>query len=232
MISVCVATYNGESYLKEQLESILQQLGSEDELILSDDGSTDKTTVILQEYQNDSRVQLLKGPQKGLIANFEHAIKQAKGELIFLADQDDVWQPGKVREMMKVFNEFPQTQVVISDLAVVDEKLNIIYPSYFDYRNVQTGFFRNIVKNKYIGAGMAFRKELKAKILPFPENIPMHDMWIGLLAGNNVRLLKKPLTLYRRHSKNSSEIQTTSTFKQKLIWRVTLITQLFKRLFL
>lgn len=105
MISVCVATYNGEKYLQEQLDSILIQLAPDDELIISDDFSTDKTRSILDSYRADPRIKLLEGPQKGIIKNFEHAINQASGDLIFLADQDDVWLPDKVADTKAKFDE-------------------------------------------------------------------------------------------------------------------------------
>lgn len=92
MISVCIATYNGEKYLEEQLDSILPQLDSRDELIISDDGSKDATLAIIKRYTaQDQRIKFFKGPGKGVIANFEFAINQSQGEFIFLADQDDVW---------------------------------------------------------------------------------------------------------------------------------------------
>ena len=229
MISVCVATYNGEKYLQEQLDSILIQLAPDDELIISDDFSTDKTRNILDSYRADPRIKLLEGPQKGIIKNFEHAIKQASGDLIFLADQDDVWLPDKVADTKAKFDEKKETQVVISDLRIVDEQLEVIEPSYFAYRNVKVGFLRNVLKNKYIGAGMAFRRELKPAILPFPQAIPMHDMWIGAMAGNRIELIDKQLTLYRRHEKNASEIKTSASFGQQFVWRWGFIRSLFMR---
>lgn len=231
MISVCLAAFNGEAFLEEQMLSILSQLSQEDELILSDDGSTDNTMAIVKSFaKKDPRIKCIAGPKKGVTANFGAAIAEAKGEYIFLADQDDVWLPEKVAATLALFQQSPQTLVVISDLKIVDENLQVLYPSYFAYRQVQAGFFKNILKNKYIGAGMAFKKELTARILPIPAKIPMHDMWIGLLAGRKVALLKQPLTLYRRHGKNASEIETTSSFKQKVIWRYYLVINLIKRM--
>ena len=229
MISVCVATYNGEKYLEEQLDSILQQLSETDEMIISDDKSSDNTKKILEKYYTDRRVKIIDGPQKGVIKNFEYAIQHATGDIIFLADQDDVWLPNKVAHTKEMFDQNKNSLVIISDLIIVDKNLVPIKNSYFAYRNVQTGFFKNILKNKYIGAGMAFRKELKSAILPFPKAIPMHDMWIGVMAGNRVKLLHEPLTLYRRHGENTSEISTTASFKQQFRWRWALISSIVKR---
>jgi glycosyltransferase involved in cell wall biosynthesis len=235
MISVCIATFNGEKYLKEQLDSILPQIGTDDELIISDDGSSDATGSIIADYAaKDARIKIFKGPGQGVIANFEFAITQTRGELIFLADQDDVWLPEKVATMLDYFAAHPKIDLIVSDLVIVDEKLEVIEPSYFSYRNVKLGFLHNIVKNKYIGAGMAFRSQLKEKILPIPAKVPMHDMWLGLIAAYKKKsaLVAQPLTLYRRHGDNASEIQTKASFWQQLKWRCDLSYVLFKRLFL
>jgi GT2 family glycosyltransferase len=234
MISVCIATYNGEKYLREQLNSILSQLSVDDEVIVSDDGSKDTTLELLKEYvEKDPRIKLFNGPGKGVIANFEFAITQSQGEFIFLADQDDVWLPAKVQTTLAFFHSHPTIDLVISDLVIVDERLETIEPSYFEYRNVKLGFFQNIVKNKYIGAGMAFKSSLKTKILPIPDKVPMHDMWIGLIAAYKKKsaLITEPLTLYRRHDTNASEIKTKASFYQQLKWRLALSYVLFKRLF-
>jgi glycosyltransferase involved in cell wall biosynthesis len=234
MISVCIATYNGQLYLAEQLDSILKQLKQEDELIISDDGSTDATLSILKEYQkNYPQICLLQGPRQGVIANFEGAIQQAKGDIIFLADQDDVWLPGKVATVCEQFASAPKTQVIISDLTIVDETLHPLAPSYFAFRKVKSGFIRNLLRNGYIGAGMAFRKDLKPLILPIPPSVPMHDMWIGLLGdlyGKN-QFLPQPFTLYRRHEHNVSEIKTQASKIQQLKWRATILFLLIKRKF-
>ncbi|MBO0473543.1 hypothetical protein IGL98_002656 [Enterococcus sp. DIV0840] len=234
MISVCIATYNGEKYLEEQLDSILPQLDSRDELIISDDGSKDATLAIIKRYTaQDQRIKFFKGPGKGVIANFEFAINQSQGEFIFLADQDDVWLPEKVQTTLDFFAAHPKIDLVISDLVIVNEHLEVIEPSYFEYRKVRLGFLHNIVKNKYIGAGMAFRSRLKTRILPIPAKVPMHDMWIGLIAAyrNKSALIPQKLTLYRRHSNNASEINTKASFFQQLKWRCAISYVLFKRIF-
>ena len=99
MISVCIATYNGAEYLREQVESILSQLEEEDEIVVSDDSSTDTTIEILQSF-GDRRIKIFKNPAKGFVRNFENALRQAQGDFIFLSDQDDVWLPNKVAVCM------------------------------------------------------------------------------------------------------------------------------------
>lgn len=230
MRSVCIATFNGGAYLKEQLDSILKQLSPEDEVIISDDGSVDDTWSILTEYaHNDPRIKLFEGPKQGLIKNFGFAIEQAQGDLIFLADQDDVWLDGKVEKITQYFSLHPKQLVVISDLVIVDSQLNEIHSSYFTFRRSKEGWLTNLIRSNYIGAGMAFRSSLKETILPIPDNVPMHDMWIGLLAGNYAGFIREPLTLYRRHDFNASEIETKSSWRQKITWRIHLIQALIQR---
>lgn len=229
LISVCMATFNGERYLKEQIDSILPQLQEDDELIISDDGSTDETLMILKQYETDPRVRLLTGPKRGLIKNFEHALSMAKGDIIFLSDQDDIWLPNKVARVIATFNAQPKCLAVLSDLQITTEDLKIIEPSFFAAKKVKVGIIHNIIRNTYIGAGLAFRKELLKQALPFPNKLPMHDMWLGLLAGRQVLLLPEVLTLYRRHGDNASELETTTSFTQKLRWRIDLIGALIRR---
>lgn len=232
MISVCIATYNGEKYLTQQLDSILAQLAEEDEMIISDDGSVDETLNIIKGYMaKDSRIRLIEGPRQGVIANFEQAITEAQGDFIFLADQDDVWLPNKSSEVVAFFDTHPTLDVVVSDLIIVDEALKPITSSYFEYRNVKGGFFANLLKSGYIGAGMCFRKRMKKRILPIPRNVAMHDMWIGMLGetSKSSGFLAKQLTYYRRHGENVSEIATSSSVLQQLKWRTSLLFLLFKR---
>lgn len=230
VLSVCIATFNGAKYIREQLDSILCQLSPEDEVIISDDGSADQTLDILAEYQKkDPRIKLFEGPRQGVIANFGYAIAQANGELIVLADQDDIWLDTKIITIKKYFFEHPDIQVVVTDLRIVDTDLDVLYPSYFEYRNAKEGWIRNLIRSNYIGAGMAFRSSLKSEILPLPKKIPMHDMWIGLLGGRKTAFIREPLTLYRRHESNATEIKTSTGLGQKFRWRWQLVSALFQR---
>lgn len=220
MISVCMTTYNGERFLDQQLTSILQQLQPEDEVLISDDGSSDGTRTLLQQFEaQDARIHLFDGPQKGVIANVAFVLSKARGDILFLADQDDYWLPNRVKSMLAAFDSNPDVQIVLADLAIVDDQGTIIHPSYFALRQVKVGTWQTLIKNGFIGAGMAITSQLRDKALPFPPNIPMHDMWLGMLADKNVYLLKEPLTYYRRHANNVSEIATTASFTQKFRWR-------------
>ncbi len=215
MVSVCMTTYNGARFVREQIDSILGQLGDADELVISDDGSTDGTWEILAEVADrDARVRILHGPGRGVIANFNHVLAQSavahgrrKG-VIFLADQDDVWYPDKVRRVLKHLHE-TDADLVLHDVRVTDENLEAtIYPSFFAYRRSKTGFTANLIKNSYMGCAMAFRGEILEDVLPAPETLPMHDWWIGTRAaraGKGAVLLPEVLMDYRRHADTASD---------------------------
>ncbi|TGK97424.1 glycosyltransferase family 2 protein [Leptospira levettii] len=201
-VSVCIATYNGEKYISEQLNSILNQLSTEDEIIISDDSSTDATCEILKEYASkDKRIQLFLDQKfKDPIQNFQNALYRVSGEFIFLSDQDDVWMENKVSTVSQKLESF---DLVIHDSIVTDEKLNQMYPSFFLYFGSKQGIFKNVLRSSYYGSCMAFRKSLLDKALPFPKTKEIgHDLWLGLVAEltGKVLFLKEPYLLYRRHA--------------------------------
>lgn len=200
MISVCLASCNGEEYIAAQLRSILSQLPPDAELIVSDDGSSDATRSIISSFA-DARIHLVDGPCRGVVANFEHAISLSQGDVIFLADQDDLWLPEKVSSILSFFTAHSSCQLVLHDAVLADASLNILSPSFFAYRRVKQGLWHNLLRNSYTGCCMAFRAELKSAALPFPANIEMHDWWLGLLAEQQevASFLPQPLILYRRH---------------------------------
>ena len=208
MISVAMASYNGAEYIRPQLDSILENLGEQDEVVISDDGSSDGTVSIIRSYmERDPRIRFLEGPKEGIIANFELAIRKCKGDYIFLSDQDDIWFPEKVKKVIDAFNK--GATLVMHDAKVYNEDLtSVIMPSFFEYRGCRSGAFANIVKNRYIGCCMAFRRSLVSHMLPIPRNIQMHDQWIGLVADlrkEQVTLLHEPLLKYRRHAGTGSD---------------------------
>ena len=228
VISVVMAACNGETYLPEQMESILPQLGENDEVVVSVDPSQDRTFEILFEYAaKDPRIRVLEGPGKGVIRNVENALRNCSGQMIFLADQDDVWMPDKVE---KVSRALTHNMLVLHDAEIVDAELKEIAPSFMNWRKSRKGVLANIRKNSYIGCCMAFGKELLPYILPFPENLPMHDQWIGLMAEKHgsVRLLHVPLIRYRRHGDNATK-QTHASPAQMLVWRAEITREVIKR---
>lgn len=221
-ISVAMAVYNGEKYLKAQIDSILKQLNDNDEIIVSIDPSIDNSQKILESYQ-DSRIKIIFGPGQGVVSNFENALKHTNNEILFLCDQDDIWCNDKVEKVLSVF-EKENVNLVLHDAKIIDKDENIVEQSFFEYRGCKKGIFNNILKNSYIGCCMALKKELKQYILPFPKNLPMHDQWIGLVAEKKgkVFFLKQPLLLYRRHDANASS-QEHAGILQMVKWRLRII---------
>ena len=218
-VSVVMAVYNGEKYLKEQLDSIVSQLNCEDELIVSLDPSLDRSKEIILQFKN---IKLVEGPGLGVTKNFENGLKYATNDYVFLADQDDVWMKDKVKKVVDFFET--DTMIVMHDAIVVDENKSELEPSFFEKRNVRLGIKENLLKNSYIGCCMCLRKEVIEKALPFPDKLPMHDQYLGLvgeLMGKN-KLYKEPLILYRRHSENVSS-QTHSSVLQMLKWRFEIL---------
>ncbi|MFC0875926.1 glycosyltransferase family 2 protein [Saccharicrinis sp. FJH2] len=232
MISVCLASYNGEKYIREQLISILTQLTPNDEIIISDDHSTDDTLEIVLSL-NDPRIKIFINESRlGYVSNFENALIKSKGDIIFLADQDDIWMDDKV---VKIIDKLEHFDLVVTDAEVVNAKLETIASSHFELYNVKTGFLLNFLKTRYIGACMAFRRELLEKSLPFPKNKELcaHDYWLACLGELYFRvgLVHEPLLKYRRHQANAltgGEISTNSISK-KLKTRLYTLMKLLLR---
>ena len=225
MISVVLAAYKGEKYIRAQVESILRQIGDADELIISDDFPEGKTReAIIDIIESDKRVKYIVGPGVGVIRNFEYAISQSKGDYIFLSDQDDVWLDGKVERVVHKLKN--GADLVLHNAIITDGDLNETGETAF---GIKKGFLRNILKNSYQGCCMAFGSELKKYILPFPENLPMHDQWIGLMAEKHgkVVLIDEPLILYRRHGSNVTG--NGSSLKDKLKWRADILKAVLGR---
>lgn len=209
MISVCMTTYNGEKYISEQILSILQQLGENDEIVISDDSSSDQTIEIIENFKDNRIILLKENNYRSPIFNLENALKHAKGDFIFLADQDDIWLPNKICETLKHINE---NNVVMTDALLVDEYLNVLSPTLDTWRIYKPGFIRNLYRYRYLGCCMAFHKKKLKQILPFPKNIQAHDVWIGLLAElyGGLKYLPIQLIKYRRHGNNYSGVSTKS----------------------
>ena len=231
-ISVCMATYNGETYILEQLSSILNELKAPDEVILSDDHSTDRTIELARSLHDDRIKIYFNENEKGYASNFENAIVRSTGEVIFLSDQDDVWVPGKVRFMLEALKH---DDLVISDAAIVDGELNLLEKSHFDKFGVRTGFWVNFTKTRYIGACMAFKRVMLKKLLPMPKKRKYcaHDYWIAMVgeAYYKVGLVHIPLLKYRRHGENASSggVKSGNSLAHKLKVRGYVIYHLLLR---
>ena len=224
MISVCMATYNGEMYLREQVDSILGQLCNEDELIVSDDGSTDSTIEILKSY-NDLRIKIFHNSHNhGVNGNFENALIQAKGDYIFLSDQDDVWHKDKVKVCISALEKY---DCIVHDCEITDSELNIISNSLLKELGAKSGVINNIKKNGFTGCCMAFKNNVLNSVIPFPKsNKFFHDQWIGLKASMKFKtaFINQKLIYFRRHSSNSSSAAGKSKLNiaNKICYRLLL----------
>lgn len=231
MISVCIATHNGAKYIVQQLKTIISQLGDEDEIVISDDGSDDDTLDIINSL-NDSRIRIFtfnqsnkkKHPHERVCRNFENALKHAQGDIIFLSDQDDEWMPDKADVCKKILENY---DLVLHDFQHMNDKGETIMPLHYDgafrYRNyfLQSG--------KHYGCAMAFRKSVLEYALPFPKHLLLHDYWIGILSEllGNFYFEERPLIRYRIHQDNTSA--TNNSWLFKVLYRINIIVSVLLR---
>lgn len=234
MISVCIATYNGSKFIKEQISSILPQLDINDEIIISDDGSKDDTLALVESFM-DTRIRVFKNiGSKGYTNNFQNALMQAKGDYIFLSDQDDIWVADKVCISLSYLKKY---DVIISDAVIVDETAQILASSFFKQRNTSSYNLINAITFRGLGCCICFHNKLLKKALPFPSNhiLATHDNWLFIVGYFffSVKFVDDKLILYRKHSSNTSQGENYANTKLrfKIIYRIYLVYSLFKRLF-
>ncbi len=231
MISVCLAAYNGEKYIGEQLKSIMDQLSDNDEIIVSDDGSTDGTLDTISIF-NDKRIKVVynKG-NHGPVGNFENALNHANGDYIFLSDQDDIWLPGRVDIAIKLLN-YKDVECTICNRIIINSegKSNNFHVIPEDFTRYP--FYKVLYHNPYIGCCMAFSRRHLNFCLPFPNNLPMHDLWIGLLAHKmkTVKYIQEPLIAYRRHGYNVTTGKSPYSIAYRIYFRIRLLYQIVKRI--
>ena len=230
-LSVCLAAYNGAPYLRRQVASILPQLPPDAEVLISDDGSSDATPALLSSLAaEDGRIRLLQGPGRGVVANFNYLLSEAKGDVVFLSDQDDVWHADKVASVLQALEEHPACGLVLHDAAVVDGEGRLLQPSFFRFRGVKHGLWRELWKNSYTGCCLAVTRSFLQEALPVPEDVEMHDWWLGLLAerkGNSF-FLDRPLIDYCRHEGTATSLKPYPLPRQ-LKNRAVLLRRLLQR---
>lgn len=220
-ISVALAAYKGERYIAEQLNSILCQLGENDEIIVSDDFPAGKTREAVAGI-HDKRIRYIEGQGKGVVRNFENALNACTGDVIFLSDQDDVWMPDKLQKVLAEIRN--GADLVLHDAAVTDGSLNITDPSFFAVHGSNASFAKNLIRNSFVGCCMAFTRKVMADSLPFPNELPMHDWWIALAAmkkGYKTVLIPESLIKWRRHGENVTGGKTSTV--QKIKWRLKML---------
>ena len=230
-MSVCVASYNGAMYIEKQLHSILDQLQSNDQVIIVDDCSFDDTVNIIETFK-DSRIKLIKNTKNiGVVVAFNRALKNANGDIIFLSDQDDEWLDNKV-SFIKNFFISNDIDMVVHDAKIMQGG-SIVTNSLFGQIGSSSGLIKNIYSNSYTGCCMAFRRTILRKILPIPNKKGIfHDAWIGILAKFykfKVIFIATPLIVYNRHEANVSTMKRRSIHKI-IPDRINLIVSLIRRI--
>lgn len=203
LVSIAMCTYNGSKFIKEQLDSILEQSYNNFELIIVDDMSKDDTVDIINKYmQKDTRIKFFQNQKNlGFLKNFEKAISFCSGEYIALADQDDIWKKNKLEVFLQ---EIKDNILIYSDAILIDEnskKLNkeFIRPESNLVKGKCNKSF--IFNNCVSGNTLMFKKELMSYILPIPKKIRFHDIWIAFVASTigTITYTEKSYTYYRRY---------------------------------
>lgn len=228
-ISVLIAAYNGERYIAQQIISVLSQLGENDELIISDDSTLPDTMQAVEPFLADGRVKYIKGPQKGVDANKQFLLEKCTGDVAFLCDQDDVWLENKIsRVMQEIVNG---AGCVLHNAYLTNAALDKTGETLFALRKAKKGILHNIVRNCYTGSCMALTRQAFEAALPFPEKIPMHDQWLGIISEKNVDVVfvDEPLMLWRRNEGSMTGGKTSAV--QKIKWRIDIILSLLGYLF-
>lgn len=212
-IDILMATYNGEAYLKDQLDSILNQSYKDFRLLISDDASKDSTVEILKEYSaKDKRINIFEQKENlGIIKNFEFLMNQVENEYFMFSDQDDIWDKYKIEKSLNRMKE-TDSDFVYCDLEVVDENMNTSHKSYwklkgFERKVKKYNNFKSLYLNNYItGSTMLVKQNMLNKILPLVQSSKyiLHDYWVALVASKNGKMsyLNETLVKYRQHKNN------------------------------
>jgi len=234
-ILILMATYNGERFIQDQLESIAGQIHRNWELWVRDDGSTDNTLSIVREFAaiHPGQVRIVEDNGKGLgpCQNFgrlmEIAVKESDAEFIALSDQDDVWVPEKLQiELEKICSlDSGKAALVFGDLEIVDAALKSVHPSFWKHEGLKPeNALRPLCllqRNVVTGCTVLFNRKLLEFATPIPKEVPIHDWWLALHASifGQIAYIDRPLVKYRQHGANS--IGAQGRWKEK-IWRYLL----------
>ena len=215
-ISVAMCTYNGSDFILEQLASLAKQKRPPDEIIICDDCSKDDTIEKIRHFEKSSKVRIKLSVNEnnlGTTKNFETAIQKCSGDIIVLADQDDIWLPNKLQLIEREFMGNEKIGCIFSNALIVDESLTPLNYTMWDVvgitkrklKKLQRGHIFNSVINQFLitGATMAFRSQFKCHISPIPANW-FHDAWISLIVSSmsQIKPLTASLILYRQHQLN------------------------------
>lgn len=226
MVDILMATYNGEKYIKEQIESILNQTYQDWILYIRDDGSKDNTLSIIKSYIDSypNKIYLVETGKKNMGAklNFSELMKNSKSDYCMFCDQDDVWNKDKIEVTLNRMLEEEGTHgknmpiLVHTDLMVVDDKLNVIDKSFFNYIGINYKFNSTVdlvFFNTVTGCTMMINKALSDSIKFIPKESHMHDHWIAMVASyiGKISTINSPTIMYRQHSNNTLGAVRNST---------------------
>ncbi len=215
MIQILLATYNSESFLCKQLDSILEQDHSDFQLLIRDGGSSDSTCSILETYckKEPERIRFLGQGKASAKENFSALLAASDGDLIMFSDHDDVWLPDKISRTLSAYRKAEQAYsaqtpiLVFTDSKVVDESLSEIHPSMLACQKLNPAHLslpRLLIQNVPFGNTMMMNRALRDLAFPIPADAVMHDHWISLVASvfGKIIFLPEPTLLYRQHEKN------------------------------
>ena len=216
MVSVLLAAYNGERFIKAQLDSLLSQSLEDLEIVYSDDGSEDRTLEILKSYEKEfpHKIRGIYGEPSGSAqGNFFRLLSSVSGEYLMLCDQDDIWLPDKaevtLKEMKRMEDQYQNTTPILvhSDLSVTDQDANILHSSLARYQKIAVNdnrFSHYLVENNITGNTVMINRAFQELLSYIPDECVMHDWWLGLLAScfGKISYIDRPMTLYRQHEGN------------------------------
>lgn len=208
-IDILLASYNGEGFIRELLDSVLGQSYSDFSLIIRDDGSKDKTPEIIREYaEKDGRIKIIEDGfgNLGFVKNFEVLLERSEADLVMLCDQDDVWFSDKVEKYVKTFEmtDFTGPLLIHSDSVVCDERMRVIKKRYLHGLAKDMSFSNMFFHFTVQGAGIMINRDLLSITVPFIKGAYLHDRYIHVMAelfGKRV-FIPYPTMYYRQHTKN------------------------------
>lgn len=216
--AVLLGTYNGGKYLEELLDSLLAQDDRDFRCYAHDDGSKDETAEILKKYEKEhpDMITVIAGASTGSPkGNFMFLLREVESEYYMFCDQDDVWHDNKIslshRTLEESTNRSPdQPCCVFTDLRVTDSGLNVTSDSFYKLLGRDPGntdYIQLLKKNVFVGCTMMFNKALRDEAVKLKNinNIPMHDLWLGIIASlkGEVHFIKEPTIEYRQHGDNN-----------------------------
>lgn len=210
-VDILLACYQGEAYLRSQLDSLFLQSYSHFRVLARDDGSTDQTYAILQDYAKryPEKIHIIpSGTKLGVVGNFNALLEVATADFVFFCDQDDVWKENKIELSLKNMEGVSGPLLLHTDLEIVDEKMQVLHPSFLSNAGINPKIGKTLnrllVQNMVTGCTVAINKPLRELVYPFPKQTLMHDWWMALTAAacGQIITILEPTVLYRQHSQN------------------------------